>query len=120
MEAEVQESDLPHLFLIGSPDLQETFGAYRIADISRDMSGDDRYRHRIRVRSLARAAREGRALERPILVSDSVVGPYVFIDGNHRALALHAGGLLSGLQVYLGTARQLLRRYDWARSARVG
>jgi hypothetical protein len=119
-EGELEESDVPNLFLIGSADLQETFGSYRIIDIERDMAANDGYNHRIRIRSLVEAIRAGRPLEWPILVSESAFGPFVFIDGNHRGLAYYCEGRLPGLRVYLGLAPGLLRAYCWASPALAG
>jgi hypothetical protein len=116
-EAEIEEFDLAMLYLIGSSDLQQTFGSYRIRDIDRDISGSDGYNHRVRVQAISRSIRQGRFPEPPIVVSDSPVGPFVFIDGNHRVLAYHSENRLGGLRVYLGMSPNLLTSFPWARQA---
>jgi hypothetical protein len=119
-EAEVEPGDISCMFLIGSSDLLETFGSYRLSDIVRVMNGDDRFNHRSRIRSLSQSIRDGCLLERPIVVSQSDFGPFVIIDGNHRCLAYYSLERLPGLQVYLGKAPDLLSAYPWARSAQSG
>ena len=117
-EAQLESNDISGIFLIGSSDLEETFGSYRIVDINPSMIGDDRHNHRSRIRSLSESILNGHRHERPIIVSQSGLGPFVIIDGNHRCLAYYSLQRLPGLQVYLGMAPGLIENYVWARSAR--
>lgn len=118
-EANVEEADIPLLYLIGSSDLCESFGSYRIADIDRAMAGDDQHNHKVRVRALSQAIRAGRSFERPVAVGNSGTGPFVLIDGNHRALAFYAEQRLQGLELYLGILPGMTHAYKWAWPARV-
>lgn len=117
-EAEVEGADPSRLYLLGSADFLDAFGSYRVGDVGRAMTGDDRHGHHRRVRSLAEAIRSGRPFEPPVLVAETAAGPFVIIDGNHRCLAYHALGNLPGVRVYLGLAPGLLAAYPWARHAR--
>jgi hypothetical protein len=113
----LEETDTNGLYLIGSSDLKQTFGSYRICQIPRSQEGKDKFNHRDRIRAILAALRRGQLFERPILVGDSAVGPFVIIDGNHRCLAHHVEQRVVGLQVYLGMAPSMLRGYGWARQA---
>ena len=113
-EAELEDADLPQLYLIGSSDLQETFGTYRVADVSPDMSGEDRYHHHVRVRCLLQALREDCVRERPIVISNPDLDQVVILDGNHRCLAHQCRGSLPGLPIYLGVATRLLEKWGAA------
>jgi len=116
-EAKIQPEDISSLYLIGSGDLLETFGSYRLTRIGKEFDGSDKHNHQIRVRSLVGYVRSAGFLERPILVSESSNGPFVIIDGNHRSLAYYACDRLPGLDVYLGMSANLLSMYRWARYA---
>jgi hypothetical protein len=119
-EAEVQATDLERLYLIGSSDLREIFGSYRLSEIARTAEGNDRFNHMVRIRGLVADLRRGRTFERAILVAESGEGPFVIIDGNHRCLAYHCEQCLAGQAVYLGMATDLISRYAWARQALAG
>ena len=116
-EAELEETDIDLLYLIGSADLMQTFGSYRICRITRSQEGQDEFNHRNRIRAIVAALRRDQHIERPILVGDSALGPFVIIDGNHRCLAHHVEQRVVGLKVYCGVVAGLLRGYCWARQA---
>lgn len=114
-EATIQEPDLGLLYLVGSADLAESFGTYRLAVISKAMDGDDPDRHQARVSAIIDAVRRGESLERPILVAESGTGPFLILDGNHRCLAYFCLDQLVGKPIYLGIAPDLFGGFQWAR-----
>ena len=116
-DAELEGSDADRLYLIGSADLKETFGSYRICEIRGSQEIRDRFNHWVRVRAIRDALLRGQPFERPILVAESGEGPFVIIDGNHRCVARYLEQRLVGLPVYLGVMSGLNRAYCWARQA---
>jgi hypothetical protein len=116
-DAELEGSDTARLYLIGSSDIRETFGSYRIGEISESQENRDRFNHWARVRAIRDALLLGQPLERPILVAESGAGPFVIIDGNHRCLAHYFEQRLVGLPAYLGMVSGLNSAYCWARQA---
>lgn len=117
-EARIAESDIGKLLLIGSEDWVEVFGSYRLDDVSRaDYADDDTYRHKERVRSIRSVMEQGRQMEPLVLVADSADGPFVIIDGNHRAISLHQLGKLAGQACYVGFHHRMHADFLWSRRA---
>lgn len=117
-ECEIETCDLARLFVIGSPDWQETFGTHALAGIATSpLLNDDRYHHRERILGIASACARGRIYSPPIITAHSGHGPFVIIDGNHRAVALQRLGLLLGQRVYLGCHPQMGQIFQWFRWA---
>jgi hypothetical protein len=113
-EGIIETRDIPLIYLIGSPDLYETFGSYRLAEIGREMPGEDKYHHRRRIREISKGVEENRYFERPIAVAESEEGPYILLDGNHRCLGYHCEGKLENLAIYLGLVPRLIQEFKWA------
>lgn len=115
-EAEIQRVDIAHTFVIGTSDLLDVFGSHRLIDLNQPMTGEDEFAHRVRDRAMAVAIGDGLKLERPIVVSDTLAGPFTVLDGNHRVIASQFLGRLVGLPIYLGIGRDI-RTYFWSRPA---
>lgn len=119
VSAWVEEIDIPRLYVIGSSDWKEVFGTYRLSEIGAKVltSEDDRHRHSSRIIGIGAAYATGREFEPVAMVSYSGEGPFVVIDGNHRAVALYRIGLLVGREVYLGLHPLIGTRFGWFRHA---
>ena len=114
VKARIEPADINGLYLIGSSDLCDTFGSYRVSEIAREMVGQDDYRHHDRVRELIRRIEAGAEFERLIVVAEDVSGPFVVLDGNHRCLAHWNCGTMPGVDIFLGMAPSLIRRFKWS------
>jgi hypothetical protein len=117
-EARIAENNIGKLLLIGSEDWHEVFGSYRLDAVSRaGYAEDDVYGHKARVRNIRAAMEQGREMEPLVLVADSGMGPFVIIDGNHRAISLHQLGRLAGQACFVGFHRRMHAEFLWSRRA---
>ena len=98
-EAVFEEKDINGLYLIGSDNLKDAFGNFKLSKINLDLCSGS---HVEKVRSIAESIAAGVSVHRPIVVARSDNSPFVLIDGNHRSLALHSLGKLVGQRAFLG------------------
>lgn len=109
--AKLEGRDIGLLRLIGSVDLKKTFGSYQLDLISQRLKLDNRpvdpWNHIERINNLTEFFRAGNPSGPLILVAAEREGPYTFIDGNHRAVALHLCDRLIGQPVYCGFSTKI-------------
>jgi hypothetical protein len=114
----ITDSDVGKLLLVGSEDWYDVFGSYRQTEVSRaNYADDDVYGHKARVRNIRAAMSQGRQMEPLVLVADSAGGPFVLIDGNHRAICLHQLGKLVGQDCFVGFHHRMHADFLWSRRA---
>jgi len=114
--ADVEGGDLDNLNIIGSSDWKEVFGSYKLKEVVGAVemrAEDDRYRHTSRIREIALASREQQVFPSIILVAESLDGPFVAIDGNHRMAGFFMAGDLQGMQVLIGLSPKLSTEFKW-------
>lgn len=117
-EARMTDGDVGNMLLIGSEDWVEVFGSYRLDEVSRaGYADDDIYGHKARVRNIRAAMEQGRQMEPLVLVADSATGPFVIIDGNHRAISLQQLGRLAGHPCFVGFHHRMHKDFLWSQRA---
>ena len=132
----VEENDLSTIHAIACSSWTPVFGPRRILaemarqqidgipDIRSDGRTDDR-KHRSKILDMEREIENGRVFDPLILVSHSLSGPFVVLDGNHRAIALFRRNRLAGSTVYFGVDAELTedfghdnkKTFHWYRNA---
>jgi hypothetical protein len=119
LSARVEEIDIARLYVIGSGDWKEVFGTYRLADISSKAltTGDDKHKHSSRIIGIGSAYLNGTHFEPIAMVSYSGEGPFVVVDGNHRAVGMQRVGLLVGREIFLGLHSAIGTEFVWFRQA---
>lgn len=108
----IEPGDIPQVYVIGSEDWQEEFGSYRLLDIADAGERADGY-HQARIRSMQQSLDKNWDAGTLTLVASAGTGPFVLIDGNHRAAALQRHGLLAGRECYLGFHHRLADDFVW-------
>lgn len=117
-QGRIAGNDIGKLLLIGSEDWYDVFGSYRLTEVSRaDYANDDVYGHKARVRNIRAAMLQGQQMEPLVLVADSGNGPFVLIDGNHRAICLHQLDKLVGQTCFIGFHHRMHADFLWSRRA---
>ncbi len=131
---DIEPPDLAQLYVVGSADWFEEFGSYRVNEIATrlraaphggvdpgcDFGAPSANRHRDRIGELRASLRKSSHAVPPlVLVCADVRGPFVIVDGNHRALALLQLDLLSGQPCYLGLHRNM-GKFLWMQRALAG
>lgn len=117
--ARFESGDDEKLYVIGSGDWEKTYGSYRVIDIARQsQEGDDAHNHRARIRGFIETLNSGGQIAEVVAVAAKEQGPYVLIDGNHRAIALVAKNQLRGQNIFLGIHRDIDQHFQWFYPAR--
>lgn len=117
-QGRIADKDVGKLLMIGSQDWCEVFGSYRLTEISSaGYADDDIYGHKSRVRDIRLAMTQGRQMEPLVLVADNGAGPFVIIDGNHRAICLHQLDRLVGQVCFVGFHHRMHTDFLWSRRA---
>jgi hypothetical protein len=117
--ARIEEVDITNIYVIGSGDWKEEFGTYHLVDIasqSFDHSANGSY-HRPLVLQKEKEYSEGKSCELVIIVGPSEKGPFVVIDGNHRAIAMKRKEVLCGKNVFIGLHENIYDSFIWYRQA---
>ena len=117
--ARIEDVDVPKIHVIGSSDWKDIFGTYRLVDIaSQAFHGtDDKHTHRSRILGIENAYATGKHFEPIAMVASSGEGPFVVIQGNHRAVAIQRLGLLVGQTVFVGLHEEISASFGWFRQA---
>lgn len=117
LEACVEASDLERFYVVGSPDWKEAFGSFRLTKIATFGADaqDDPSHHHSRIVKLGRAYLTGQRLPPVVAIAYSGEGPFVILDGNHRAVAMQRHQLFSGQQIRLGLHASMGTAYVWFR-----
>ena len=114
----VEPADLEKLYVIGSYDWKETFGTYRLREIaSSPWEEDDRFHHKSKISAMRNAMAVGESFAPIILTAFSGTGPFVVIEGNHRATAMMQLGILPGQRVFVGFHQKIGSDFLWFRRA---
>ena len=115
----VEPEDIEKIYVIGSLDWKDVFGTYRLRGIAAaSFDGkDDSFRHKFRIYGIRNAMAVGRDFEPIILTAFSGDGPFVIIEGNHRAVAMTQLGILAGHSVFVGFHKQIGSDFNWFRRA---
>lgn len=114
----IEAQDIDQLHVIGSEDWREVFGSYKLIDITSAFSEeDDPYQHNSRIGSLIKTLAGGAEIQPIIAVAASGDGPFLIIDGNHRAIAMNKLGLLAGQRCFVGFHQKIETDFLWFRRA---
>lgn len=112
--AKVEASDIPLMHLLGALDWELAYGTYRLPRVAqRRSTRDDLFCHEQRIAQLQIALDAGADMAALHVVAPAVGGPYVLVDGNHRAVALLRHGALVDQPVYLGVHPQIEEAFTW-------
>lgn len=110
----LEPGDIAKCYLIGSRDWKEIFSSTHLATVAADpCHGTDDFRHKSRIQGIKRALAMGETFEPLILTAFSGEGPFVIIDGNHRAIALLQLHLLVGQTVFAGFHPRMGQAFFW-------
>jgi len=117
---QVEPEDIEKLFIISSDDWKEdglcvpnfrlltAMSNYQKSDVRDGKYGD--IKTKVQILNTTPEVLDTKL----ILVSDDKAGPYTFIEGNRRAVALTSLDRLIGLSVYLGIS-PAIKNYWWSR-----
>lgn len=109
----IEQQDIVQLYVIGSEDWQEEFGSYQLPKIADACLEPGNGYHQSRIRAMRQSLDEGWESGPLVLVASDGAGPFVMIDGNHRAAALQMQGELSGRECLVGFHRRLAEDFVW-------
>lgn len=115
----IDPEDIEKIYAIGSFDWKEVFGCYDLRNIAATSCDkeDDSFRHKSRINGIKNAMAVGRNFEPIILTAFSGEGPFVIIEGNHRAAAMMQLGILAGQPVFVGFSKKIGSEFNWFRRA---
>lgn len=114
----IEPEDIEKIYVIGSFDWNEVFGTYGLRSIAAtSCDEDDSFRHKSRINAIRNAMAVGRGFEPIILTAFSGDGPFVIIEGNHRAVAMMQLGILTGQPVFIGFHKKIGSEFNWFRRA---
>jgi hypothetical protein len=110
----IEPQDIAGCHVIGAEDWRDTFGSYRLADVVESYAGvDDGERHKSHIETMRKSLDKGWDAGQLIFVASDGAGPFVLIDGNHRAVALQLQGLLAGQECFVGFHHRLADDFVW-------
>lgn len=120
-KGEIEPEDVTRTYVIGSADWKNAYGTYRLSELALApfVGKNDPDNHVARIDSVLRGIDAGRTFEFPIMVAGSGSGPFVIIEGNHRAIAYQKRNLFHGRNVYIGFHARMASDFPWFRSARL-
>jgi len=105
----IESGDIDQICVIGSSDWFDVFQTYRLKKLCQTFDAavipKDTSKHVDRIKALQSYFATGKTLAPLILIAPDNRGPYVIVDGNHRASALLLNGDLVGQQVMIGTSK---------------
>lgn len=117
----IEPSDIEKIYVIGSYDWKEVFGTYCLSGVAANScDADDRFRHKSKIMAIRNAIAVGKSVDPIILTAFSGSGPFVIIEGNHRAAAMMQLGVLAGQRVYVGFHQKIGSDFLWFRRAVLG
>lgn len=118
-DGRIERQDLEKMHVIGSNDWKDVFGSYVLKTVAAQVFEipDDPHRHSSRITGIRHALATGRQFEPLILTAFSGDGPFVVIEGNHRAVALAQLNLLHGQPAFIGFHRAMGTEFHWFRRA---
>jgi hypothetical protein len=117
-QAEIEAQDIDAMYVIGSEDWKEVFGTYRLLGVAcANYEIDDHYHHRSRIDSVQKTLIANCKTEPLIMVGSHGAGPFVVMDGNHRATAMLRLNRLVGQECYVGFQQKIATDFVWFRRA---
>lgn len=122
--AEVEEEDIDRLFIISSSDWTDiTGGTFRVADVvkrlQRQSSNSDTQRLSEDIQKKIMFLDAGGELDTKLIAvthCPELTGPFTFIEGNRRSVALCARLDLVGRRIFVGTS-PAIKHYTWAKKS---
>ncbi|MBF0440175.1 MAG: polysaccharide deacetylase family protein [Magnetococcales bacterium] len=118
----IDAQDIDRMYLFGTYDWKQAFatGSYHMRTIAADPCQEseeesDDFRHKFRINEIRKMYASGLRFEPIILTACSMEGPFVIIDGNHRAIAMQQLGMLVGQTVFIGLHDKMESDFGWFR-----
>ncbi|WP_338847782.1 hypothetical protein V8J88_03390 [Massilia sp. W12] len=125
LQGEIETPDIEKMFIIGSQDWFDVFGAYQLGHIAQRIQADraaqapdDIWQHHSHVQYLYDSyCRQSRPAQPLMLAAADARGPFVLLDGNHRALALYLLRQLVGQPCFVALHASMEQDFLWMRRA---
>ncbi|MBF0439480.1 MAG: polysaccharide deacetylase family protein [Magnetococcales bacterium] len=118
----IDAQDIDRMYLFGTYDWEQAFasGSYHLSTIAADPCQENaeeqnNFRHKFRINEIRKMYASGLRFEPIILTACSMEGPFVIIDGNHRAIAMQQLGMLVGQTVFIGLHDKMESDFGWFR-----
>jgi len=109
------------MFVLAGHEWKDAFGTYSLnAVAAAKLVPDDQNHHKSRIERLMHTLSTGHKFRSLALTAFSGEGPYVMIDGSHRAAAMLRLGILAGQSCYVGFHQQMGQDSSWFRQAICG
>jgi hypothetical protein len=117
----IEPSDIERIFVYGGREWKDAFGTFSLsAVLQANLARDDEHHHKSRIERLMHTLATGHKFRSLALTAFSAEGPYVMIDGCHRAAAMLRLGMLAGQSCYIGFHEQIGKDHSWFRYALCG
>lgn len=117
----IEQSDIEKIFVYGGREWKDAFGTFSLNAIATaKLEPDDEHHHKSRIEHLMQTLSTGHKFRSLALTAFSGEGPYVMIDGSHRAAAMLRLGILAGQSCYVGFHQQIGKDFAWFRNALCG
>lgn len=117
----IETCDIDKIFVYGGREWKEAFGTFSLnAVTAAKISPDDRDQIKSRIESLMHTLATGHKYKSFALTAFSGEGPFVMIDGCHRAAAMLRLGMLAGQSCYIGFHQHVGKDYAWFRHSLCG
>ena len=118
---QLEPSDIEKIFVYGGREWKDAFGTFSLNAVAQaNLAQDDRHQHKSRIERLMHTLATGHKFRALALTAFSADGPFVMIDGSHRAAAMLRLGILAGQSCYVGFHQQIGKDYAWFRHALCG
>lgn len=122
--AEIEEKDLNQLFIISSADWTDiSAGTFRVIDVVNRLyfqsSLDDTQRIRKDIQEKIKFLDSGGVFDTKLIAVTNcpeLKGPFTFIEGNRRSVALYERMNIVGCQIFVGTSPEI-KNYKWAQKS---
>jgi hypothetical protein len=117
----LEPCDIEKIFVYGDREWKQAFGSFSLKAVAAaTLDSDDKQHHKSRIQQLMQTLASGHKYRSLALTAFSGEGPYVMIDGNHRAAAMLRLGILAGQSCYVGFHQRIGKDCSWFRHAVCG
>jgi|SRR5579863_2878702 len=117
----IEQCDIEKIFVYAGREWKEAFGGFSLKGAAAAaLEPDDRQHHKSRIEQLTRTLATGHKYRSLALTAFSGEGPFVMIDGNHRAAAMLRLGILAGQSCYVGFHQRIGKDCSWFRHSLCG
>ncbi len=117
----IEPADIEKIFVYAGREWMDAFGSFHLSAVAQaKLEPDDEHNHRSKVERLMQTLATGHKFRSLALAAFSGEGPFVLIDGSHRAAAMLRLGILAGQPCYVGFAQQMGKDHAWFRHALCG